>query len=333
MPLDHASQQRPDVGSFLARHRAIDDANSLASIDRPPSEVEALPLVKIYHPLSIHVLALLMPASIFGVLARLGLQALTTYNGESIFPLAYVQATGCFIMGVGLRLKVPFGNFYGPLYTALTTGFCGSLTTFSGWQVDIFDSWVNSGQFYRGGLRDVSRPLFFGGSNHDGVFLLRLAVHGRFYEDLGHPRVVTGVIEIWNICLWSSSAVFSGPSTAKQNCPIHAYHPCDPHIRSDPSNVLLSATQFPPPSDRCSPIFLPWHINPVSSVHKFESPLEDYASWDFHSELTWDRSPRFFPCTARFPIYSFPRNLLVASGFRRRVLRLSNNNQHLCCGD
>lgn len=154
MPLDLASQQRSDVGSILARHQTIDDANSLASIDRPPSEVEELPPVKIYRPLSIHVLALLMPASIFGVLARLGLQALATYNGESIFPLAYVQATGCFIMGVGLRMKVPFGNFYGPLYTALTTGFCGSLTTFSGWQLDVFNSWINSGQFTRGGLRD-----------------------------------------------------------------------------------------------------------------------------------------------------------------------------------
>lgn len=154
MSLDLASHHHSNVGSILARHQAIEDANSLASIDRPPSEVEELPPVKIYRPLSIHVVALLMPASIFGVLARLGLQALTTYSGESIFPLAYVQATGCFIMGVGLRMKAPFGNFYGPLYTALTTGFCGSLTTFSGWQVDVFNSWLNSGRFYRGGLRD-----------------------------------------------------------------------------------------------------------------------------------------------------------------------------------
>jgi fluoride ion exporter CrcB/FEX len=333
MPLDHTLQQHPDVGTVLARHQTIDDANTLASIDRPPSEVEELPPVKIYHPLSIHVLALLMPASIFGVLARLGLQALATYNGESIFPLAYVQATGCFIMGVGLRMKVPFGNFYGPLYTAMTTGFCGSLTTFSGWQVDVFDSWVNSGQFYRGGLRDVSRPLSFCGPNHDAAFRLRLTVHRRFYKDLGHSRVVAGVIKLWSICLWSSSAVHSSPSTAKQNCSIHAYHSCDPHIRSDPSSVLLSATQFPPPSDRCSPIFLPWHINTLSSVHKFESPLEDYASWNFYGELTRDRPPRFFPCTPRFPVCSFPRYLLVASGFRRRVLRLSNDNQHICCGD
>ncbi|KAI0304219.1 hypothetical protein BC826DRAFT_1089411 [Russula brevipes] len=68
-----------------------------------------------------------MPASIFGVLARLGLQALANYNGKS----------------------------YGPLYTAITTGFCGSLTTFSGWQLDIFYSWINEGQFHRGWLRDA----------------------------------------------------------------------------------------------------------------------------------------------------------------------------------
>ncbi|KII95132.1 hypothetical protein PLICRDRAFT_99062 [Plicaturopsis crispa FD-325 SS-3] len=96
-----------------------------------------------------------MPASIFGVLARLGLLALTSYDGEAIFPLVYVQALGCFIMGAGLGLKEPIGNFYGPLYTAWTTGFCGSLTTFSSWQLDIFNSWINAERAHRGGLRDA----------------------------------------------------------------------------------------------------------------------------------------------------------------------------------
>lgn len=80
---------------------------------------------------------------------------MTTYDGQSIFPLAYVQAIGCFIMGLVLHLKEPINNFYPPLYTALTTGFCGSLTTFSGWQLDIFGSWINSAGFHRSGLRDL----------------------------------------------------------------------------------------------------------------------------------------------------------------------------------
>ncbi|KAF7347388.1 MFS general substrate transporter [Mycena venus] len=98
---------------------------------------------KAYHPLSMHTLALLMPFSILGVLARLGLTSLATYNGQSIFPLAYVQAIGCLIMGFCLALKDPFTRWYPPAYIALTTGFCGSLTTFSGWQLDIFNSWLN----------------------------------------------------------------------------------------------------------------------------------------------------------------------------------------------
>ena len=144
--------ERTDIGSVIARHESLISAGSLASVDRPPSE--HLPPAKIYHPLSFSVIALLMPASIFGVLARLGLQALVTYDGESVFPLAYIQALGCFVMGMGLGMKEPLGKFYGPLYTAMTTGFCGSLTTFSGWQVDIFNSWINATGSQRDGLRD-----------------------------------------------------------------------------------------------------------------------------------------------------------------------------------
>ncbi|KAI0068818.1 hypothetical protein BV25DRAFT_1866744 [Artomyces pyxidatus] len=157
-------RRRDSIGSALARHESIADAASLASIDRPPSEQEQLPPAKVYHPLSPAVLALLMPASVFGLLARLGIEALVTYDGHSIFPLAYAQGLGCLIMGIALRLKDPIGGFYGPLYTALTTGFCGSLTTFSGWQLDVFNSWINEGQFRRDWLRDVidgCTKLFF----------------------------------------------------------------------------------------------------------------------------------------------------------------------------
>jgi len=96
-----------------------------------------------------------MPAAVFGTLARLGLDALTSYPGESIFPLAYVQGVGCLIMGFCLALKQPISDFYSPLYIAFTTGFCGSLTTFSGWQFDIFNSWTNPLLFHRDWLRDV----------------------------------------------------------------------------------------------------------------------------------------------------------------------------------
>lgn len=86
---------------------------SPASIDRPPTVLEE-PTTQghstVYHPFSPVVIALLMPASVFGVLARLGLQALGTYDGKSIFPLAYPQAVGCLIMGIALPLKDTIGG-------------------------------------------------------------------------------------------------------------------------------------------------------------------------------------------------------------------------------
>lgn len=98
----------------ISQHPNISNATSLASIDRPPSVSSKthlpLPAAKVYHPFSPHVLALLLPASIFGVLTRLGLQALVGYDGRAIFPLAWVQAVGCFVMGVGLGVKEPFGQ-------------------------------------------------------------------------------------------------------------------------------------------------------------------------------------------------------------------------------
>ncbi|KAF9567338.1 hypothetical protein CPC08DRAFT_681139 [Agrocybe pediades] len=131
-----------------------EETHEAERVDRPPAADEGIRSYKTYAPLSFPVVVLLMPAAVFGVLARLGLVSLMTFDGDSVFPLAYAQAMGCLIMGVGLRLKEPIGQFYAPLYTALTTGFCGSLTTFSSWQLDVFNAWINAGRHKRGGLRD-----------------------------------------------------------------------------------------------------------------------------------------------------------------------------------
>ncbi|KAH9844258.1 CrcB-like protein-domain-containing protein [Rhodofomes roseus] len=151
----HSERTPSDVGSALARHESLQEASSLASIDRPPSDPEKIPPAKIYHPYDPAVIALLMPASVFGTLARLGLEALVTFDGNAIFPLAWVQVGGCLIMGFCLGIREPFGRFYAPLYTAFTTGFCGSFTTFSSWQFAVFQAWINSGRYHRDWLRDV----------------------------------------------------------------------------------------------------------------------------------------------------------------------------------
>ena len=75
------------------------------------SEEVVEPPLQLFHPLNWEILALLMPASVFGVLARLGLDALASYAGEGIFPLAYVQGVGCLIMGFCLAFKGPISKW------------------------------------------------------------------------------------------------------------------------------------------------------------------------------------------------------------------------------
>ncbi|KAF9055377.1 hypothetical protein BDZ89DRAFT_1098021 [Hymenopellis radicata] len=121
--------------------------------DQQPQDKENEPVAppKAIHPFSPDVLAPLFPSAMFGLLCRLGLEALATYDGQSIFVLAYPQAVGCLIMGF-CRASI---TGYTPVLIALTTGFCGSVTTFSGWQLDIFESWLNPHNAPRGALRDV----------------------------------------------------------------------------------------------------------------------------------------------------------------------------------
>ncbi|EJD54550.1 hypothetical protein AURDEDRAFT_133003 [Auricularia subglabra TFB-10046 SS5] len=134
----HTSIAPPDAAPMGIEEDAAAELESST-----PVLQEEIPGPLRLHPFSLSVLAPLAPASMFGVLARLGLLYLGTYAGQSAFSLAWVQWAGCFFMGVFLGLRDTITGIYPPMYTALTTGFCGSLTTFSSWQVDVFLAWAN----------------------------------------------------------------------------------------------------------------------------------------------------------------------------------------------
>ncbi|KAL4980068.1 CrcB-like protein-domain-containing protein [Aspergillus desertorum] len=138
----------------------------MRDIPGPKSELGPLPEQE---PLSAHAtilytLSYLVFFSIFGTLARLGLQALTFYPGAPVVTgVLWANVGGSLLMGFFLEDKNIFREEWGkpntnlsntskveeskrhtsvkktiPLYIGLTTGFCGSFTSFSSFIRDIF---------------------------------------------------------------------------------------------------------------------------------------------------------------------------------------------------
>ena len=105
-----AEHQKEAVERDSARQK--DEEQNPSPPDLPPPQAATLPAVKTFHPFSPAVVCILAPSSIFGALARLGLKGLATYNGQSIFPLAWVQGIGCLVMGFAVGLRGPITQLY-----------------------------------------------------------------------------------------------------------------------------------------------------------------------------------------------------------------------------
>ncbi|KAJ2083055.1 hypothetical protein H4R24_001094 [Coemansia sp. RSA 988] len=90
------------------------------------------------------VFASLIFFSMVGVLVRVHLTRLFTYDGEPIYGLLWAQIVGCFIMGIATRTKGILMRYSPALNLGVTTGLCGSITTFSSWQLLVFVQFFNT---------------------------------------------------------------------------------------------------------------------------------------------------------------------------------------------
>ncbi|KAF8929851.1 hypothetical protein BGZ47_000843 [Haplosporangium gracile] len=118
--------------------------------------------------------ALIIPFAILGLLIRLGLNSIESFAGQQVFAVVWPQFIGCMIMGclVATRdwIEKGFGLFYykgrkhghwlGPFfYVALSSGLCGSITTFSTWSLDTFVQLINPARINRNPLQNILSAL------------------------------------------------------------------------------------------------------------------------------------------------------------------------------
>ncbi|CAG8482123.1 8994_t:CDS:2 [Paraglomus brasilianum] len=94
------------------------------------------------------IVGLLIASSIAGVLIRVKLTELNSYPGVPVFPLLYAQFVGCLIMGICVQSKDMLFDMYYPLYVGISTGLCGSITSFSSFELATFRAVINDGIGY-----------------------------------------------------------------------------------------------------------------------------------------------------------------------------------------
>ncbi|RIA97122.1 CrcB-like protein [Glomus cerebriforme] len=160
-------------------------------------------------------LAIFIPFSIIGVLIRIGLTNLHSYPGSPVFSLIYPQFVGCVMMGFCLARKRFILERYPPLYIGLTTGLCGSITTFSSWILLIFKEFIvqstphrNAGYNVLAALADIGvtigmsvTGLKFGEHLADIIIPKHKIQSGKLYHIVRKPFKLNELTTLDFICL------------------------------------------------------------------------------------------------------------------------------------
>lgn len=93
----------------------------------------------------------ILHGAVWGVLARKGLMALTLYNGSFLGGVIWANFAACVVMGMAVassRMWEPLLNIHGakgsvPLYAGISTGFCGTCSSFSSFILEAFEKAAN----------------------------------------------------------------------------------------------------------------------------------------------------------------------------------------------
>jgi fluoride ion exporter CrcB/FEX len=157
LQIEEGAELAPSLGERTAQQSSGHGGDSPSPIQLPARAPILLP-------------SLIIPFAILGLLIRLGLVWIETFSGQQVFALAWPQFIGCLLMGlfVSTRTWIERGFleeksatvnkcWIGSLvYVALSSGLCGSITTFSSWSLGMFVELINPYKVGRHPLQNVS---------------------------------------------------------------------------------------------------------------------------------------------------------------------------------
>jgi fluoride ion exporter CrcB/FEX len=199
------------------------------NIEPPPEDMTHYRLLAHY--------SILVLASMAGCLIRLGLTAMGTYAGASIFPIAWSQGVGCAIMGLALARKKEL-TFWPPIFTFWTTGIAASITTFSTWMEEGYLAFADFNGYRRSGFYDVGHTRR---NKADGRPLMVWFIHSQHLLSLSHASILENTSHRSYLTF---HVVHCPPSLPKFQKDLHAAgnHPNTPSSILSPSYPQCYAT-------------------------------------------------------------------------------------------
>ena len=172
------------------------------------------------------------------------------------------------------------------------SGFCGSVTTFSTWQYEVWSAWVNADNNRRGRLRNVSDvtvfPNFFnsqqGSRWHRFDRLYILNIHGG-----AAVRPLHNVTPAYDL---SITQIYASTSAYR---PTHVGNPVGVDIRGGLSCIFFNVSSVSKSGDRCASLLLSRSTHTISSRNLAEPSLKSLSTRNIYGQRSWHRTNRNLP--------------------------------------
>ena len=293
--LEMSQASRDGSSSDQGIDTEYDDPNT--SIRSQRGNIEPPPEDMTHYRLLAHY-SILVLASMAGCLVRLGLTAMGTYAGASIFPIAWSQGVGCAIMGLALARKKEL-TFWPPIFTFWTTGIAASVTTFSTWMEEGYLAFADFNGYRRSGFYDVSHSHWneglMVGCRRDRVYIRNIRYRPRMpllrgIRRIHSPSPSTSCIALR--CYSEYKGIYTPSETIPAPPPRYPRH----HIRNSmlPNSshpIFLHTYHLASSSNLSNPPLTPRNYAEIRIIpieRTLQIPIRDFlGKYDCNNRISW----------------------------------------------